>query len=694
MKLSLSLLSKLIDLPNADEGELRKLFDDLGLEVKDIAHDSRGAIFTIETLANRGDHLSALGVAREIAARTLVAPHAVALQSSLPDKRPSVPIRRETDLCLRYALMECELSLPMKLRPDVAAHCLDPQALHPLVSVLNYVQSEIGQPMHAFDRDAIDGEIRIDVLSQSEEIEALDNHRYQVPVGSIVIRDRVKIVAIAGVIGCKNSMVTDSTKRVLIESAVFDPVSVRKTARALGLITDAAYAFERGVDIDGHLVGLKRVAHLLQSPGGSDGTHHVIGHAIAPEVMVNRATIELSMRWLREQLGMSRLDTLEVCTRLKYLGYAVQQTSATKGKEMLQVTAPTWRVWDVQDQSDLLEDVARSVGYNSVKLAVPELDYHQPPLSPRSQCIGRIEPVLVASGFFEVITKVFYAAREAELIERQSEGRFKAIALKNSIESAYSHLKTTNLIHAARLAEANHRRGVETVKCYEIGQLFGHDRGASDEYLHETTVLTLWQSGRWQDSEWRGAESREQKVRLFVGVIEQLAASLGATAAIYPSKDPLFHPGCQGELRIGRISCGHFGLCHPSLQHELDVKHELLYGEFRLDALVDALQPAQYVRQSEFPAIRRDITVRLGMRDLAQSVKRYIERAPIFEEATEGILSDVTVCDDFNKNDEDFRRVTYRITFQRQDGTLEHSVIDGIMERLFAYLATKGHGLV
>ena len=572
MKLALKLLQKMIVLPSEDAGETRRLLDDLGLEVKDVSEDSRGVVFTIETLANRGDHLSALGVAREVAARTLAGVKHPPVVAALPQKKAVFSLRRETDRCLRYALLEAEISPDMKLRPDVGSLLESADALHPLVSILNYVQAEVGQPMHAFDRDKIDGEIIINLTTQEEKIEALDGKSYMVPVDSVVIRDRSKIVAVAGVIGCANSMVTDSTTRVVIESALFEPVSVRKTARKMGLVTEAAYAFERGVDPDGWLLGLKRAGHLLTGLGGgaADPSNHLIGFSTASEIKVELPVIEVPLAFIRTQLGMPRLEEVQISSRLKHLGYSVEVLSATKNKEVLRVVAPAWRVWDVSSLDDVLEDLARSIGYSQIKLELPPLDYAIPELNDRERITSQLEPVLLGNGFLEVITKSFYSAKEAQLVEEYSAGKLPPhLTLKNSLESSYSHLKATNLVHAALMTEQNFRRGVQSIKAFEFGQLFGRDRGHDEEYPHESACLTLWQAGRWMAGEWRQPEKREQRVASFVGLFEQLFAALRAPVTIVDGDHPLLHPGCQGEFRVGRKVCGFFGLIHPGLQLSL-----------------------------------------------------------------------------------------------------------------------------
>lgn len=199
MKLHVRLLEKWMEIPEclpetASRSQLRHTLDDIGLEVKSVdVSAEKGVIFTIETLANRGDHLYVYGVARELAARTLAQIKLPTLAAKLSDRKASVPVRRVTEKCPRYALLEMSLPSDMPLRNDVAAFTEEPGKHHAIVDILNYVQMEFGQPMHAFDADKIDGEVIIDLATKVEEIEALDGKTYKVPEGSILILSLIHI---------------------------------------------------------------------------------------------------------------------------------------------------------------------------------------------------------------------------------------------------------------------------------------------------------------------------------------------------------------------------------------------------------------------------------------------------------------------------------------------------------------------
>lgn len=684
MKLHLSVLQKLIELPTPDPVELRHLLDDLGLEVKDIDRSNGEVIFNIETLANRGDHLSAIGVAREISARLLAQVKHPQLASSLGDRKSSFAVRKSTEKCLRYALLELQLPERMPLRPEISSVLGSPDpARHAIVHLLNYIWLELGQPMHAFDREKVEGEVVIEELAADAEIQALDGVTYRVPAGSIVIKDRRKIIAVAGVIGCANTMVSAETRHVLIESATFDPVTVRKTARAMGLSTDASYTFERGADVDAVVPALKRVAYLAAT--GGDDSARLLGFTLIEGKATERRKIRVRMLRVRTQLNSPRLNEAEVLARLKLLGFGLE-AGAPEGEVSLLV--PSWRLWDLCWEEDVIEEIVRSHGFNRIRAELPPLDPEIQPLEPLEELQRMIEAPLVGAGFYEVISKSFYSAEDAAHLGVLDPVRAAGhITMKNSLERGYSHLKVTNLLHLARLAEHNLRKGCRSIKVFEFGRLFSKNFGDGSAYEFERDTLSLAVAGRWGESEWRQPESLDELLSHLKGVLQGIFDALAVRCSVVPAEDPLLHPGCQASLKVGRERCGVFGLIHPQLREVIDVRAPVLYAELSLDSLLKIREPRVITIPSDLPAIRRDLTLRVPPRVFASKVSRLIE-----DEKLEDLRA-VSIVDDFKRDEESFRRVTYRITFQSDQRTLEHSEVDQKVSALLSALGQAGFEL-
>lgn len=684
MKIDLSLLEKFVDLPTRNPEELRVLFDDIGLEVKDIDLSNAHPVFTIETLANRGDHLYALGIAREISARTLARVHLPSIAQSLSDRKPAVAARIETDLCRRYCLLEMTLPAAMSLRNDVA------QIIYPdgeknvarpaIVDLLNYVQKELGVPMHAFDRDKIDGEISIEAAKQEGIIEALDGKPYTYPVGTILICDRKKVLAAGGIIGCANSMVTLSTQRTLIEAAWFDPIQIRKSARRMGLSTDASYAFERGTDLEMISVALKRLVYLCGDANGAAAAH-VVGYSNAGLERAQSRNISFALSMLRHELNSPRLPGAEVSARLKQLGFGVSEKPSDKDVNF-EISVPAWRLFDISDPEDMLEEFSRAHGLSQVRIEMPPLDYDAPALNEIEIITERLEVALLGNGFFEVITRNFCSAAEVEILaKRGGTPLSQHVALKNSIESNNAYLKTTNILSLARVAQENLRKGVTSIKVFEYGRFYT----LKDGQEVERDFLTLGFSGRWFEGEFRRLPGIEERAKLFRGIVDAIGASVGCNLHFSDEASTLLHPGVRAGIKLGRSVCGSFGLIDPRLERELDLQTQLFYAEFDLAALAGAIKHGSYAEVSEFPSIKRDVTFKLGLRENSSKLVAKVEAA------TSSLVDTVQIVDDFRKESEEFRRLTLRLVFRDKSRTLQSQEVDNDLGNLLSTLRERGN---
>jgi len=593
MKISLDLLKQFVNIPYKEIQDLRHIADELGLEVEKIEEEMGETFFKIETLAHRGDHLSALGIAREFSAYFLTPLHPVSTLENWKPKELPIDVFVETEKCLRYALVY--FSLPEKIELIKSRHLENIDLA--IVSLLNYVTVELGQPMHAFDADKIEGNIRIVVSDCEEKIEALDGKEYIVPPHSILIKDSKKTVAVAGVIGCANSMVTDQTKSVFIESASFDPVSIRKTARKMGISTDASYIFERGSDREQVLFSLKRLLALLPPMPTS-----LFYHAGKEK---EKKTFPLHLQELRSYLHLPELLKEEVEQRLTLLGYCLDWTEADR----CLITVPSWREWNVHTLKTIIEDFAKTYSLNRIPLDLPPLSYEIPPLSTKEEIVQRIEKSLLGNGFFEVITKSYYSHEALSLLEELNpDVRARHISIKNSLERDYSFLKNTNIIHLAKLAQENLKRDVSSFKVYEFARLFdrtplhrnklknwnldeakasGFTRSKEDPYYNmdplsivesrelsltpktnslaclgidspysfEWDAITMAVAGRWSESEWKKPENLEEKLFLLKGTLGSLFTSLGGKLSIKKSDHPYLHPSAQASLLFNGHHC-------------------------------------------------------------------------------------------------------------------------------------------
>lgn len=673
MKLHLSLLKKFVDIPLTGVAEIKELLDDLGLEVKSFEELPQlgDVVFNLELLANRGDHHGVLGMAREIASRNLSAVKMPSIATIEGGRSVSLPLRVVTPLCLKYALLEMEIPEAMLLRPEIEATLLSAPK-HPIVDTLNFVQYELGQPLHAFDRDKISGEVKVDVLSATQCFEALDGVTYQVPEGSIVILDGKGIIAVAGVIGSKGSAVSSETRRVLLESACFDPVAVRKTSRAMGISTDASKVFERGSDIEGVNIALRRVIYLLSGAGGAvkGDACQVVGLTEGAVKSLSERIIDVSLGAIREAVNSPRLPELEVEMRLKALGFlSVEPVKAPR----FRVKVPTWRLWDIQDEQDIIEEFVRSYGLSRIKLKPflidPEL-HDEPVVVTVAQ---KVAPLLRCCGFNEVITKSFYSESTAGLLSQGGVNLNSHVRLKNSLERNNSALRVSLLPSLLEVAADNQAQTVETIKVYEFGRVYERHEGKT----RETEFISFLWTGNWNSQLKEEKLSEGMRYRHGRGLVAQILSNFGIEDASFDlASSGLFHPKIQARVQVGRKEIGIVGIVHPAFATSFKVRGWVLYGELRLAQLAALQARIGYVEPAKFPMIKRDITVIVPHKMNAEKVRGELLKDP------PKYCEKIEVYDWYEPKDEAVTKVTYRCIFRDQEKTLEGTVVDAGMEQL------------
>jgi len=221
------------------------------------------------------------------------------------------------------------------------------------------------------------------------------------------------------------------------------------------------------------------------------------------------------------------------------------------------------------------------------------------------------------------------------------------------------------------------------VKAYEFGRVFGLPALTGEPYEFEREVLSLAAAGRWNEHEWRKAEPLEALVYLMRGVLESLVGTLGGAMTVVESKEPFLHPGYQGAIRCGRIHLGHVGVVHPVLRDGLGLGTDIVYAELWATALSKIAPAEELVLPSAYPSVRRDVTLKVGEREFAGKVLRLVR------EAKPENVTDVQIIDNFKKPEEDFRRVTFRMTFQSRERTLAHGEVDATMAQIMGVLAAQ-----
>ncbi len=676
MKLSASILSRYTPVPD-DLRELRNLLDDVGIEVKRLDD----GVFNLELLANRGDHHCYAGIARELHGRTgggLTLPqHDVLTVGESP-----VPLRIETDLCLRYTATLLTCTDSGALPADVLAP-LSAAGIHSLtapVDATNLSNLELGQPTHAFDADRVVGGITVRLSRPGEQAWLLFTPGPRpLPEGLPVIADDVKILAVAGVIGCEDSKTTADTRRLLLESACFDPVAVRKARRVLDITTDAATRFERGSDPSMPLVGAGRVVHLLRRHAGwrVEGTTGDAGGWADPV-----RTITLQTAQVGAFLGMP-LEDDEVRERLSRYGFTL---SAIPGG--FSVVVPPARLWDVEFRADLYEELARSIGYNNTPTTLPPVGMGEKPTDGELRR-ERVEEVLLGQGFFEVITDGFYGSESRDRLLLPGDSPLQRhVSTLNSVEKGYSLLKNNALAQAVEGIADNLRYRHADIKMYEWTRTFHPDQNADNGTCTERALLWAAVCGPSRGESW--AEKPRPADPLFLkGIVSDLARELCLPLTVGPADptDPLhpcLHPGRQAAVLLDGRRVGILGEVHPAVVEAHRIKRARpCYLEIDAEALMLPPRRPGYVAPPIQQPMVRNLAFSLPIRVSAGEVVAGLRAAgPAW-------LTDIAITDSNTDGDRALRAITFELTFANDEGTRSSDEVNELLSVLVAAIDAR-----
>jgi phenylalanyl-tRNA synthetase beta chain len=639
---------------------------------------------------NRGDAASLLGVAREVRALfggALQLPPVDVAESGAPAAE-SIRISIEArDGCYHYAarivrgVQVGPSPPPLRARLEAAGF----RSINNVVDATNAVMLELGQPLHAFDLAALaGGEIRVRRAAPGETIATLDGQTRELAASDLVIADARHPVAIAGVMGGAASEVGDATRDVLIESAHFQPTSVRLAARRHGLHSEASYRFERGVDAAGIRRAADRAARLIAELAGGQ---------VAPGAVEARgdsaprpARIALRVEKTNRLLGLS-LSLAEVAALLERVGVAVRSA----GEGVLECEAPSHRN-DIAVHQDLSEEVARLYGYENIPTTLPIAQLTPARIPERHRIADRARDLLAAAGLVEVMTFPFVSERDIAALQlADDDPRRHARRLRNPINDSEPVLRTSLVPSLLRLVRQNLSRQLPAAALFEVASVFwpvpDQPIGPGEEALPREP---LWACAAVADgrepSLWAGRDRAPAFFRA-KGIAEKALSGLGYVASLRRSEStPYLHPGASLELWVGESGVGSVGELHPRVAAEfgIDLPHAIF--ELNLSALL-----AVKKREFSFREVSREPSVR---RDLAVLVDRTQPAGALAEEIRKVGGPDLVSVEIFDRYEgrgvpEGRVSLAFRLVFQRADRTLTDAEVNGVTERLRAALAER-----
>lgn len=623
MKISFNWLRELAAV-EVEPQELARALTMVGLAVDSVSEANGDFILDIDVTSNRPDCLNHLGVAREAAAiygLELRAPRAPEPLASGERVDYSVAIRNSR-LCRRYsALLISDITVapaPEWMRRRLES--LDMRPINNIVDITNYVLLELGHPLHAFDFDKLaGGKIVVRAARRGERIVTLDGAERRLDPTMLVIADAERPVAVAGVMGGAESEISHSTRRVLLESAYFDPISIRRTAKKLGLSTEASYRFERGADIEATIKAIARAAQLICEIAGGRVSGDLIDVYPRP-----RKAKPITLRYERTRgLIGADVNMAFVEEMLRRLGFEARQTR----RGVWRVLAPSHRV-DIELEADLIEEVARHYGYDRVPASLPAgTAVGRFPHDRRAE--DTVREALRGLGYSEAVSLSMVSADEEKLFRPPSGEPIEPLSIANPISEVDSTLRTSLLPGLLRAAERNFNRDVRNVRLYELGKVYFSENGEPCEAKSLGLILT----GDATDLGW---QEKPQPVNFFhlKGALEGLFRRLGIEGVEFqPARDiPFLHPHVAATISRRGLAIGRLGRLHPELEEKYKFKQPVFLAEVDIERLLPISHPEKlFQRPSRFPATYRDISFLVDNDIEYSKIERAISSAGIEE---------------------------------------------------------------
>jgi len=651
-----------------------KLTDVLGLP---------DTVIEVEITPNRPDWLSVIGVAREICANTgrklKMPPIELSEGEEAISDMASVEINA-TDLCHRYTARFIK-GVKVGPSPLWMQNRLKAAGVRPIsnvVDVTNYVLMELGHPLHAFDFNKLrGGKIIVQRAKEGEKFTTLDEQARILSADNLMICDGEGSVGVAGVMGGLNSEVSEETVDVLLEAAYFFPPNIRSTAKALGLSTEASYRFERGADIDGLVTALERAARLIVETSGGTVLKGMIDNYPNPH---EKKKITLRVPRILKVLGLEVASERAVKC-LSDLGIEVVEADENR----IVIEAPTHRV-DIEREIDLIEEIARIVGYNDIPSTLPRISIQPGVPAGDRPLYEKCRDLLAAAGLSEIVTYSFIDPEDDNRIGLSEDSPLRAkVKIQNPLGVETSVLRTTLLPSLLRVAGNNVRRGNKDLKLFEVGKTFHPVSGAPlpEEHIRMAGLLT----GSREPLTWW---AKQDRLDFFdgKGVVERVFSALGVSGVSYSKDDEIsfLQPGRAAAISAGGATLGWLGEIHPDLLDQYELTGPVVAFELSLQEAVKAIsEVGNFPGLAKFPPSERDLAL-LTREDLTfQEVKETILSLNL------ELLKSVVLFDLYKGKNipEGMQSIAIRITYRSGERTLTEEEVAEMQEKVVAELSGK-----
>ena len=665
--------SKELNLSDLHEGILE--FAEHVKEGADVAEMYADTIFDISLTPNLGHCASVIGVARELSAATgqpvrLPDIHVTEEHNDTIASQASVDII-DFQGCPRYV---CRLVKNVKVQPSpdwlqkrLLACGL--RSINNIVDITNYVLMEFGHPLHAFDFDLLEGKgIVVRRATEGENFTTLDGKEWSLNTNDLLICDKGKPVALAGVMGGANSEVSDRTVNVLIEAAYFFPTVIRKTSKRLGLQTDASKRFERGTDPNILIQAATRAAMLMQQIAGGtvcEGFVDVSKQAF-PEKIV-KCRLSRINQVLGTHLSLSEVESILQRLQLSY---------SWDGQDFFTLKIPTYRN-DLHEEIDIIEEVARIYGYDNITQAACRFQSSTLPDVPIFLFEREIRTRLISEGLQEFLTCDLIGPTLLKIVHDEEMPKDSFITVLNPTSIEQSVMRTSLLPGLLQVIKYNWDHQNQNIAGFEVGRIHFKE---NDQYK-EQSIAGLILSGKRSPHHW---DSKPEDFDFFdlKGMIENLLGEL-KVADVHFEENHLksFHPGRQAAVYAGALEVGSLGEVHPAILRRLDVPQRILFAELNLHDLYKVRQSGQKMQEIPiYPGSERDWTITLNEAIPVAKIIKAIHSIP------SRLLQEVSLIDIYQseKLGKEFKNATFHFIYRDLKKTIAQERVDSEHSRIIS----------
>ena len=640
------------------------------LDIKDWSLD-------ISLTPNRPDCASVIGIAREVAALTgkkLRLPDVGYSEQGAPINEVTSVDVKDTKGCPRYAAGMIQ-NITLKTSPfwmRYRLHVSGTRSKNNIVDISNYVLLETGQPLHTFDYDQLkENRIVVARANEGEKFNTLDGQERTLNKEHLMICDGEKPVGVAGIMGGLNSEISDSTANILIESAYFNPVTIRRGAKSLNISSEASYRFERGVDIEGLIFALKRALSLSLELAGGAVNKGIID--IYPE-KYKSPVIDLRVGKTNEFLGAS-VTKQEMVSYLDAL-----QMEIIEKDDILKVKPPTYRV-DIEREIDLVEEIARMYGYDNIAETYPAIKPSDKAEMPVLGLHDRACDILTGTGFSEIITYSFVSPESADQLNAGENSAVRSfVGLMNPLTSEQSVMRTSLLPGLFSSIKENIAHGEPNLKLFEWGKIYIKDDSA--ELPNERVTLAGVMSGNYSGKKWHN-EIRLVDFYDIKGAVEVLLDSLGLKEYTFIRREisEAYDKNVSCNLCIGDAIIGSLGKISSDVIEKNEIKTSTLYAfEIDIERLLEAISLNVFEFRSfgKYPAVFRDISI---------IVEKKVESMPIkgiIRKVGGDLVESVEVFSVYKgeKLGSEKKALSFRISYRSNEETLDGELVNRLHEKV------------